>query len=109
MEREKEIPKLVNVLDRIARNAHMVALGDTAPDTSTFCVEQYKKVLGRLVEVQPEIAPLFMPLPESTPPEVVSMSAKAVIAYLNAERSAQSETVDFTLSDMLQKASGHWD
>jgi len=88
MEKEREITKLINVLYRIARAANFAAWVNSEPDAARFCVTQYNKVLARLTELEPAIAPLFVPLPESTSPQVVRMAARELIAYFADEPEA---------------------
>ena len=59
MERDREIRKLLNVLRRIVRGANFVSWKQAEPDAARFCVSQYNKVLGRLVELEPAAAPVF--------------------------------------------------
>ena len=105
-EREKELTKLIQVMRRLARGAHFVALGDETPDAGDFCVAQYNRTLMRLTVLEPKISAAFPPLVPATAPEAVSLTAKAIIAYFDAAQSARSQTVDFSLLDIILKTNG---
>jgi hypothetical protein len=85
MERDREIRKLLNVLRRIVRGANFVSWKQAEPDAARFCVSQYNKVLGRLVELEPAAAPVFTRLPEAATPEVTRMAAYELAAYFEDE------------------------
>jgi uncharacterized membrane protein YccC len=85
MEREKEITKLVNVLRRIARGASYAAFNNVAPDAAPFCAAQYNRVLARLRQIEPQLAQLYAPLPESASAAVTNMSARELAAYFEDE------------------------
>lgn len=85
MEREQEIKKLTNVLHRIARSASYAAWNKSAPDAGRFCVTQYNAVLGRLTELEPQVAYAFTQLPEAASPEVTRIAARELSAYFEGE------------------------
>lgn len=85
MERDKEIVKLVNVLRRIARAANYASLYNAQPDAARFCASQYNKVLARLAELEPAIAPLFTGLPEDASPAVTRMATVELAAFFEDE------------------------
>jgi hypothetical protein len=85
MERDREIVKLVNVLRRIARAANYAALCNTQPDAARFCVSQYNKVLARLTELEPAIAPLFTALADEASPEIIRMATVELAAFFEDE------------------------
>ncbi len=85
MEKDREILKLINVLRRIARGADYAAWQPQRSDAAAFCVTQYNKVLARLTEIEPAVAPLFTPLPEGTSPMVTRMAARELAAYFEDE------------------------
>lgn len=84
MERDREIAKLINVLRRIARAASHAAWSRD-PDAARFCVVQYNKVLARLSELEPAVASLFIPLPESAAADVTRIAAHELAAYFEDE------------------------
>jgi hypothetical protein len=81
MERDREIVKLINVLRRIARAANYAAHYNRQPDAARFCVSQYNRVLRRLAELEPAVAPLFVELREEASPEVVHLAAIELAAF----------------------------
>src|SRR3977135_2161330 len=94
MERDTETGKLTNVLRRIARAATHAAWTRNA-EAAKFCVTQYKKVLARVRELEPAVATLFTPLPETASPEVTKIAAHELAAYFGDESPRVSARVDF--------------
>lgn len=84
MERDREIAKLVNVLQRIARAASH-AEWSRDPEAARFCVLQYNKVLARLSELEPAVATLFTSLPDDASPHVTRIAAHELAAYFEDE------------------------
>src|SRR5438309_4570460 len=84
MERDKEIGKLINVLRRIARAATYATWSGDA-DAARFCVLQYNKMLARMSELEPAVAPLFVPLPETAASDVTRIAAHELAAYFEDE------------------------
>lgn len=84
MERDREIAKLINVLRRIARAASH-ARWSRDSEAARFCVHQYNKVLARVSELEPAVAALFTPLPESASPDVARIAAHELAAYFEDE------------------------
>src|SRR6185503_17036026 len=85
MEREKEIAKLVNVLRRTARMALQSEWTGGSQDVTSFCTEQYNRVLARLKEIDPGVATVFDPLPASSPLSVAAMACRQLAAYYEDE------------------------
>jgi hypothetical protein len=85
VEREQEIPKLVNVLQRIARAASFSSWVKIEEDAVKFCAAQYNRVLARLKELEPAIVSLFGELSEDASPHVVRMAAHDLAAYFEDE------------------------
>ena len=84
MEKDREIGKLINVLRRIARAAgHAAWIRD--PEAARFCVLQYNKVLARVSELEPAVAPLFTTLPENASADVAKIAAYELAAYFEDE------------------------
>jgi hypothetical protein len=88
MERDREIAKLINVLRRIARAASHAAWSRD-PEAARFCVLQYNKVLARVGELEPAVAPLFAALTESASADVVRIAAHELAAYFEDEASTE--------------------
>lgn len=84
MERDREITKLINVLRRIARAASH-ASWTRDPEAARFCVSQYNKVLARVVELEPAVAPLFAPLAENASADVARIAANELAAFFEDE------------------------
>ena len=85
MEREKELPKLINVLRRTSRMAMQSEWTGSAQDTATFCAEQYNRVLARLKEIDDSVGKLFEPLPAASSLTVVAMACRQLAAYFEDE------------------------
>jgi len=85
MERAKEIEKLVNVLRRTSRMAMQSEWTGAGGDAAAFCVEQYNRVLGRLQEIDPDIATIFAPLANGSSLTVTAMACRQLAAYYEDE------------------------
>ena len=85
---EQETSKLLSVLRRIARATRYIEWTKPAPDAAQFCVAQYNRILARLSELEPTVAPLFTPLADTTSPEVIRMACRDVIAYFDVDDAA---------------------
>jgi len=81
MERDREIAKLVNVLHRIARALRYIEWNSAPDDAARFCAAQYNRVLARLRELEPAIAPLFGELHETAGPQVIKIAVHELSAY----------------------------
>ena len=94
MERDRELAKLINVLRRIARAAsHAAWSRDT--DAARFCAVQYNKVLARVVELEPAVAPLFVALPENASADVTRFAAQELASYFEDEAAPAASGVRF--------------
>ena len=85
MERERELPKLINVLRRTSRMALQSEWTGSAEDTAAYCVEQYNRVLARLKEIDESVGKLFEPLPANSSLTVVAMACRQLAAYFEDE------------------------
>jgi hypothetical protein len=85
MEREKEVVKLVNVLRRSARMAMQSELTGVGQDSASHCVEQYNRVLSRLIVIDPDVGTVFQPLPVGSSLAVAAMACKQLAAYYEDE------------------------
>ena len=81
MERDRQIAKLVNVLQRVSRGANYVAVKGSDPEAARFCAAQYNRVLARLTELEPAVARTFVPLPLESPAEVTRIAARELSAF----------------------------
>lgn len=85
MERNREVTKLINVLNRIGRAASYAVWSNAQPDAAQFCAAQYNRVLARLTELEPELTRLFTSLPEGASPQVTRIAARELVAYFEDE------------------------
>ena len=85
MEREKEIPKLVNVLRRTSRMALQSEWTGGGEDVATFCIDQYNRVLARLKEIDPGVEAVFDPLAPGSSLTVAAMACRQLAAYYEDE------------------------
>ena len=94
---EKETVKLVNVLRRIARAAGYAAWIKSDPEGARFCAIQYNRVLARLLELEPNLKPIFAPLADDVSPDVTRIAARELVAYFEDEAS-ETQAWGFALS-----------
>jgi hypothetical protein len=85
MEREKEIPKLVNVLRRTSRMALQSEWTGGSEDVTGFCIDQYNRVLARLKEIDPGVGSVFDPLAPGSSLTVAAMACRQLAAYYEDE------------------------
>ena len=57
----------------------------SSPDTAGHCVEQYNRVLGRLKEIDADVATVFDPLPATSSLTVAAMACRQLAAYYEDE------------------------
>ena len=91
MEREKEIARLVNVLNKISRAASFSSWIKREDEAVRFCAAQYNRVLARLKELEPAIASLFGELALDASPHIIRMAASDVAAYFEDEIPGRGE------------------
>ena len=85
MEKETELRKLINVLRRTARMAMQSEWTGGQKDTAPYCVEQYNRVLARLIELDETVGKIFSPLPEGSSLAVTAMACRQLSAYFEDE------------------------
>ncbi len=85
MERKKEIARLVNVLRRTARMAQQAGWTGDDEEAAAFNVEQYNRVLARLIELDDGASTIFEPLPDGTSLTVVALACRQLAAYYEDE------------------------
>jgi len=73
------------VLHRVARAARYAAWNRSQTDVTQFCIKQYNRIQARLAELEPAIAPLFVPLAESASAEIAYIAARELGAYFEGE------------------------
>jgi len=81
VEKDREIAKLVRVLDRISGTGRFAVWRELPPDAASFCVRQFNRVLARITELEPAASTLFAPLPEDASPTVTRMAAHDLAEY----------------------------
>ncbi len=85
MDREQELKKLINVLNRMSRTAVRVQWTGAGEGEARFAVTQFNRILGRLSELDEHVKGLFSPLPEDSSLTVVAMAARQVVSYYEDE------------------------
>ena len=85
MERKKEIAKLVNVLRRTARMAQQAGWTGDDEEAAAFNVEQYNRVLARLIELDDGASTIFESLPTGASLTVVALACRQLAAYYEDE------------------------
>ena len=90
---DKEIEKLVSVLHRIARATRYIEWTRSGSDATQFNVAQYNRILSRLSELEPAVAPLFSPLSDNTSPEVIRMACRDLIGFFEVDDAAFASPV----------------
>ena len=85
MERQKELPKLINVLRQTSRMARQSEWTGGGQDTAAYCVEQYNRVLARFKELDPTVGAVFEPLPQGSSLSVVAVACRQLAAYYEDE------------------------
>lgn len=81
MEKDQEISRLTRILRGIARADRFRLRREPSQDAIRFNVDQFNKVLSRLIELEPGTAPLFAPLPEHATLEMARMAAHDLASY----------------------------
>src|SRR5262245_49779002 len=89
MERTQELAKLINVLRRTSRMAMQSEWTGSGEDAAPFCVEQYNRVLARLIEMDEGVGAIFQPLPSGSSLTVVAMACRQLAAYYEDETGSQ--------------------
>ena len=86
MDREREIAKLVHVLQQTARMAFQSEwTGSGSSDAAALCVNRHNKILARLDELDPGLAAVFEPLPADGSLTAAAISCRQLAAYFEDE------------------------
>src|SRR5258705_22355 len=85
MENDQEIAKLTRILRGIARADPFAGWREPQADVAPFSIDQYNRVLTRLKELEPAVAPIFEPLPAGSSLTVVAMACRQLAAYFDDE------------------------
>jgi len=89
MDREQELKKLINVLNRMSRTAVRVQWTGAGENEARFAVTQFNRILARLSEIDEHVKGLFSPLAEDSSLTVVAMAARQVVSYYEDELHAE--------------------
>jgi hypothetical protein len=87
--KEREIAKLVRVLNQIAYADRFSEWSGKSEELARFCASQYNHILERIGELEPSIVGLFMEIPETSSPHVVRMAARELAGYFEEEAAPQ--------------------
>ncbi len=85
MEKEREISKLIRVLNQIVHTEKFSAWNEQSADISKFSATQYNRVFARLKELEPSIEGLFVEIAEDSNPRMVRMAARELAGYFEDE------------------------
>ncbi|HUK91446.1 MAG TPA: hypothetical protein VLZ81_13660 [Blastocatellia bacterium] len=83
MERDHEIGRLVRVMRCTAKMAMRLARSESDQEVGAFCAGQYNRILARLKELDPQLAPFFQSLPENSSANVAAMASRLLVAYFD--------------------------
>ena|SRR5947209_8959369 len=85
MDKEQEVRKLINVLSRTGRMAWRAQWAGAGDEGARFGVEQYNRILRRLIELEPTVGTVFAPLEAGSSLQVVAMACRQLVAYFEEE------------------------
>ncbi len=86
MEREKEIVKLVHVLQQTARMAFQSEwTGSGGADAAALCVDRHNRILVRLRQLDPGLSAVFEPLPVDSSMTAAAISCRQLASYYEDE------------------------
>jgi hypothetical protein len=95
MENDQEIAKLTRILRGISRADRFAGWREPQADVARFSIDQFNRVLTRLIEIEPSIAPLFAPLGEHATLEMARMAAHDLASYFADETQVRHEGCPF--------------
>ncbi len=86
MEKEKEIAKLVHVLQQTARMAFQSEwTGSGSTDAAALCVDRHNRILVRLRQLDPGLSAVFEPLPPDSSLTAAAISCRQLASYYEDE------------------------
>ncbi len=86
MDREKEIARLVHVLQQTARMAFQSEwTGSGSNDAAALCVDRHNRILARLRELDPGLSAVFEPLPAGSSLTAAAISCRQLASYYEDE------------------------
>jgi len=86
MEKEREIAKLVHVLQQTGRMAFQSEwTGSGASDAAGLCVDRHNRILERLRELDPGLSTVFTPLPADSSMTTAAIACRQLASYYEDE------------------------
>ena len=86
MEREKELAKLVHVLQQTARMAFQSEwTGSGGNDAASLCVDRHNSILVRLRQLDPSLSAVFELLPAGSSLTAAAISCRQLASYYEDE------------------------
>jgi len=86
MDREKEIMKLVHVLQQTARMAFQSEwTGSGSNDAAGLCVDRHNRILARLREIDPGLSAVFQPLNPESSLTAAAIACRQLASYYEDE------------------------
>jgi hypothetical protein len=86
MDKEKEITKLIHVLQQTARMAFQSEwTGSGGGDAAALCVDRHNRILERLRELDPELSTVFEPLPADSSLTAAAIACRQLASYYEDE------------------------
>jgi hypothetical protein len=86
MDREKEMIKLVHVLQQTARMAFQSEWTSSgSSDAAALCVDRHNRILARLKELDPGLSAVFEPLPAGSSLTAAAISCRQLASYYEDE------------------------
>ena len=86
MDREKEIIKLVRVLQQTARMAFQSEwTGSGGNDAAALCVDRHNRILARLMSLEPGLANVFEMLPPESSLTAAAIACRQLASYFEDE------------------------
>ncbi len=86
MDRDKEIAKLVRVLQQTARMAFQSEwTGSGSNDAAALCVDRHNRILARLKELDPDISAVFEPLAPDSSLTAAAIACRQLASYYEDE------------------------
>ncbi len=86
MDRDKEITKLVRVLQQTARMAFQSEwTGSGSRDAAALCVDRHNRILARLRELDPGLSSVFEPLAAESSLTAAAISCRQLASYFEDE------------------------
>jgi len=86
MEKDKELAKLVRVLQQTARMAFQSEwTGSGSSDAAQLCVNRHNRILARLRELDPDLSAVFEPLGSESSLTAAAIACRQMASYYEDE------------------------